>query len=78
MRVDVSIAGRAFQRTYAPATKYGRPVPANYVATFSFDGEDPAGQHLYRCLQLMTTIRVPELTSPRPDIGTWIACYNLL
>jgi len=32
----------AASSTYAPATKFGRPVGANYVATFSFDGEDPA------------------------------------
>lgn len=32
----------AASSTYAPATKAGRPVSADYVATFSFDGEDPA------------------------------------
>ena len=32
----------AASSTYAPAIRGGRPVGANYVATFSFDGEDPA------------------------------------
>jgi TonB family protein len=32
----------AVSSTYAPATRNGQPVPANYVVTFSFNGEDPA------------------------------------
>jgi hypothetical protein len=31
----------AVSSTYAPATQNGRPVAGKYVATFSFDGEDP-------------------------------------
>lgn len=32
----------AVSSTYAPAIRNGKPVAANYVATFSFDGTDPA------------------------------------
>lgn len=32
----------AVSSTYAPAMRNGEPVAANYVATFSFNGEDPA------------------------------------
>jgi Gram-negative bacterial TonB protein C-terminal len=32
----------AVSSSYAPAMRNGQPVPANYVATFSFNGEDPA------------------------------------
>jgi outer membrane biosynthesis protein TonB len=32
----------AVSSTYAPATEIGRPVAGKYIATFSFDGQDPA------------------------------------
>jgi hypothetical protein len=32
----------AVSSTYAPATRNGQPVAGKYVATFSFNGEDPA------------------------------------
>ena len=32
----------AVSSTYAPATQNGRTVEAKYIATFSFDGQDPA------------------------------------
>jgi hypothetical protein len=32
----------AVSSTYAPAMENGRPVAGKYIATFSFDGQDPA------------------------------------
>jgi outer membrane biosynthesis protein TonB len=32
----------AVSSTYAPATQNGRPVAGKYIATFSFDGQDPS------------------------------------
>jgi len=32
----------AVSSTYAPAVRDGRPVDADYIATFQFDGQDPA------------------------------------
>lgn len=41
-RLTAAAIETAVSSTYAPATKGGRPSTADYVATFSFNGEDPA------------------------------------
>jgi hypothetical protein len=41
-RLAAAAIETAVSSTFAPATQNGNPVSAKYVATFSFDGEDPA------------------------------------
>lgn len=49
----------AVSSTYAPAKKNGRPIAATYVATFTFNGEDPA-------LQSIPVWRRVPLATPTP------------
>lgn len=41
-RLTAAAIETAISSTFAPATKNGRPASADYIATFQFDGQDPA------------------------------------
>jgi hypothetical protein len=41
-RLAAAAIETAVSSTYAPAIVKGKPITANYIATFSFDGADPA------------------------------------
>jgi uncharacterized protein (DUF1501 family) len=49
----------AVSSAYAPAVRKGRPVDEDYIATFQFDGQDPA-------LSQIPIWERPESPQPRP------------
>jgi outer membrane biosynthesis protein TonB len=53
----------AVSSQFTPATKNGQPVAGNYVATFSFDGEDPD----LSTVPVWRRVPMPASSSPSPS-----------